>query len=55
MLITRSDGAPITGMLDRLIANLEKKGFLIAHLARSQVSHDGVESYMGVCRLPGEN
>ena len=42
-------------MLEKLLINLEKTGFLKERLGSTRVSDKGSEMYMGVCKLEGSD
>ena len=55
VLITRIDSRKITGMLERLVNQLEKQGFLKERLGMSYGNTNKArEMYMGVCKVEGE-
>lgn len=49
VLITRTDGGSIAGMMEKIVVKLEKEGFLKERLGSLRYSHMGSEGYMGVC------
>ena len=51
ILITRTDGSSIKGIIERVVERLEKEGFLQERLGSIRYSHTGSEGYMGICRL----
>lgn len=52
ILITRTDDKPVSGMLEPILVNLEKQGFLHERLGNTRLSDKGSEMYMGVCKGP---
>jgi len=52
ILITTIEERPVSGMLNRLVCQLEREGLLIEELAKPGVKRSGSEMYMGVCKLP---
>lgn len=51
ILITRTDGGSIKGIIEKTVVYLERKGFLKERLGSLRYSSTGSEGYMGVCRL----
>ncbi|CDW73148.1 helix-hairpin-helix motif family protein [Stylonychia lemnae] len=51
ILITRTDGSPITGIVEKLVIKLESIGFLKERLGSLRHSSTGSEGYMGMCQL----
>ena len=51
VLITRTDGYSIHGIVEKLVLKLEKENFLLERLGSIRSSHTGSEGYMGMCRL----
>lgn len=45
ILITRKDEKPIAGMIEKLVVQLEKEGFLKERLGSLRYSHMGSEAY----------
>lgn len=55
VLITRTDGGSIKGIVEKIVNRLEKEGFLKERLGGLRYSHMGSEGYMGVCQLNPES
>ncbi|TNV77429.1 hypothetical protein FGO68_gene15942 [Halteria grandinella] len=51
VLITRTNGQPIKGIVQQLVEKLEKENFLKERLGDFRYSTTGSEGYMGVCQL----
>lgn len=51
VLVTHPDGRSHVGLLGRLVAHLERQGFLTDHLVSSE-ENGAHKKYLGVCRLP---
>ena len=49
ILITKTDGSSIKGIIERVVERLEKEGFLQERLGSLRYSHTGSEGYMGIC------
>ena len=49
VLITKTDGSSIKGLLEKIIVRLEAEGFLKERLGSLRYSTTGSEGYMGVC------
>jgi DNA polymerase lambda len=49
VLITRTDGGSIAGMMEKIVVKLEKEGFLKERLGSLRYSHMGSEGYQGIC------
>ena len=51
VLITKTDGSSIAGIIEKIVIRLEKEAFLKERLGNFRYSHTGSEGYMGVCQL----
>lgn len=51
ILLTKTDGSSIKGIVEKLVLKLEEEGFLKERLGSLRYSHTGSEGYMGMCQL----
>lgn len=51
ILITKTDGSSIKGIIEKVVNRLEKEGFMKERLGAFRYSHTGSEGFMGICQL----
>lgn len=51
VLITKTDGSSVKGIIQKVVEKLEEEGFLKERLGSLRYSHNGSEGYMGVCQV----
>jgi len=55
ILITKTDGSSVAGVIEKVVVRLEKEGFLKERLGSLRYSTTGSEGYMGVCQLDAKH
>lgn len=45
----------VSGILQKLVRHLQQTGFILERLGNDMIAKTGSETFMGICRVPGEN